>query len=91
MGRPKRIRRRLTLHVSERQPDNPNETWTPGQRFAHGWGKFLRGSSGPDELAECHGDPIQIAGYLAAKAAWDAHHYAVNWIDPSDGGPTHGR
>jgi hypothetical protein len=81
MGRPNRIRRKLTLSVSERRPDNPNETWTPGLRFATGWGLFFSAGSIHGDVDRCNGDPIQIAGFLAAKAAWDAHHHAVNWLE----------
>lgn len=77
MAHRSRIRRKLTLSVSERKPENPNETWTPGQRFATGWQRWLIDGG----LERCYGDPIQIAGYLAAKAAWDAHHHAVNWME----------
>jgi hypothetical protein len=69
MGRPRRIRRRLTLHVSERQPENPNETWTPGQRFATGWQRRMTAAT----VEACNGDPVQIAGFLAANDAWQAH------------------
>jgi hypothetical protein len=83
MGRPKRIRRRLSLPVSEPQPANPHETWTPGARFATGWGRFVNGGAlhAAEAIKECRDDPIQIAGFLAAHAAWDAHYYAVNWME----------
>lgn len=76
MAARQRIRRKLTLNVSEPRTHDINDPVNPGVRFATGW-QLQRGIDG---LAECAGDPIKIAGYLAAQAAWDAHHYATNWI-----------
>lgn len=82
MGRPKRIRRRLTLNVTERPPANPDDRWTPGARFAHGWSRYFFSQLAHHEaVKEFGGDAIQLAGYLAAKAAWDAHFHAVNWME----------
>jgi hypothetical protein len=80
MGRPKRIRRTLAIQVSEPQVEHGDWTATPGQRFATGWALFLSTRSVAGEIDRCNGDPIQIAGFLAAKAAWDAHHHAINWM-----------
>lgn len=78
MGRPKRIRRKLCLDVSE--ANLWPETYTPSLRFAEGWQSFRVNRVAP-AMPDLGGDPIKIAGFFAAKAAWDAHHYAVNWIE----------
>lgn len=77
MARRERIRRKLTLTVSEaRQSD---AVTGPGERFAEGWQIWsVQGLAG---TASCGSDPIMIAGYLAAKSAWDAHHHAMNWME----------
>jgi len=77
MGRPKRIRRMLCLEVGE--SNLWPETYTPGLRFAEGWRAFR--INGHLTMPDFAGDQIKIAGFLAAKAAWDAHHHAVNWIE----------
>lgn len=81
MARRNRIRRKLTLSVTEAVRGDPNETWTPGARFAQGWAIFGNRIGLAEGIERCAADPIQIAGYLAAKAAWDAHHYATNWME----------
>lgn len=81
MGARKRIRRTLALQVSERRPDADGDDNTPGFRFAQGWQNFRIHSFASEGVAACQGDPIAIAGYLAAQAAWNAHHHAVNWIE----------
>lgn len=81
MPQSKRIRRRLTLQVSEARPANLDERWTRGVRFAHGWSRYFSAVPAYESVQAFEGDPIQLAGYLAAKAAWDAHHHAVNWME----------
>lgn len=83
MPRPNRVRRTLAIRVTEtRVAEHLNEN-SPGQRFAAGWQSYcVHGQFTEEGMASaCRGDPIQVAGFLAAKAAWDAHHYAVNWIE----------
>ena len=80
MGRSKRIRRTLAIRVSEPLVTGSGWTETPGQRFATGWALFQRSSAVMGDVSECRGDAVAIAGFLAAKAAWDAHHHAVNWL-----------
>lgn len=79
MGAPKRIRRKLTLTVSEPRPAIAGDDNTPGLRFAEGWQVYsIHGLGG---AKHCGNDPIKLAGYLAAEAARNAHHYATNWIE----------
>lgn len=77
MPRRNRIRRKLTLSVSEPQTGNPLDVTAPGHRFATGWQLCATGHG----TAGCGGDPVTLAGYLAYEAAWNAHHHAVNWLD----------
>jgi hypothetical protein len=77
MARRLRIRRRLTLTVSE--PRQPEGISGPGERFAEGWQIWsVLGLAG---TSSCGRDPLVLAGYLAAKAAADAHHHAMNWME----------
>ncbi len=81
MGASKRIRRKLTLNVSEPRPANPLDDNTPGLRFAEGWGIWTIHGTFDGGPARCGNDPIKVAGFLAAQAAYNAHHYATNWIE----------
>ena len=92
MPRPQSTRRTLALRVRERHASGTIAVDSPGQRFANGWALFgSHGQFGEGGLAAiCGSDPITTAGFLAAKAAWDAHHYAVNWIEVAPAAPAEG-
>jgi hypothetical protein len=77
----RRVHRTLSLRVGEYKPvAAPHSYPTPGDRFATGWGLFVRFRQLKGQT-----DPVIVAGFLAARAAWDAYFNAVNTMEENDG------